>query len=75
MRYKRVYDTLRKSLKKESMCLPTVSFHPAAWNMDVMAGALAAILDLEDEPYTLVMVEHRARQSLDDSPEYLLWGK
>lgn len=34
------------------MCLFAISFHPAAWNADVMAGALAAILDFEDEGHT-----------------------
>lgn len=50
MRYKKVYGTLRKSLlKKESRYHFALSFHSAAWNVEVMAGALAAILDFEDE--------------------------
>lgn len=33
-------------------------YHPTPWNVDVMAGMLAAILNLEDEGHTLGIMEH-----------------
>lgn len=49
MRYNKDCVGLWGSLfKKEGMRPFSVSFHPAAWNVDVIAGAPVAILDFED---------------------------
>lgn len=60
MRYNKDCVGLWGSLfKKEGMRPFSVSFHPAAWNVDVIAGAPVAMLHYEAEACVEVVEQER----------------
>lgn len=64
--------SLREELaaRESPLCLPSFSF-PAAWNVDVVAGALGAILDHE----SLWRAERESSPVFSKVPQMILWSQ
>lgn len=62
---------LRHHFKGGQCALPQLCFHPAAWNVDARAGALAAILDHE-APLGMEVTSWESRAAGGKSLGYLM---